>query len=266
MVTHKLVLVVVSLVQLGNKALIITRNIRKLLRVGKENLAQRGRIRINYLHIGKTGGSQISHQLEQANQDNKKYFFVKRPHRVRAADLAESELWFCSVRDPISRFYSGFYSRKRMGRPRNNFSWSPGEEIAFGLFPHANDLAEALDPEHAENPSAVKAMSEISHINRPMTYTLGDGHLSQNPIFVIRQEHLNDDLRFFFSILGMDFRPEFSERPIISHRNDYSKEKAPPLSEHAKNNLASWYREDFLLMETLAQKWDSLWQESSNGS
>ena len=150
-----------------------------------------------------------------------------------------------------------------MGLPRSNNPWSPGEELAFRKFPEANDLAEALDPDHPENLSAVQAMSEIGHLNRPMSWTLGNGRFTKNPLFVIRQEHLEDDVNLFFSILKISFRAVPSRNPKISNRDHHPENQPPPLSEKSQHNLASWYREDLVLMKTLRNQWGPLWRQSS---
>ena len=144
---------------------------------------RRGRKRVNFLHIGKTGGTQIMFQLKKVNRVSRQFYFQKRGHSFTLADLPAGELWFASVRDPISRYYSAFYSRKRMGQPRVNNPWTPGEQWAFERFPHANDLAEALSPNHEKNEDGIKAMTRIGHVNRTINRTLGSGAFGYPPPF-----------------------------------------------------------------------------------
>ena len=53
------------------------------------------------------------------------------------------------VRDPISRFVSGFNSRLRKGLPKMYFPWAPGEKLAFSRFATPNQLALALSSSDA---------------------------------------------------------------------------------------------------------------------
>jgi|688.fasta_scaffold369987_1 hypothetical protein len=218
----------------------------------------RGRQRINYLHIGKTGGTQIMHQLNIINSVNRKYYFQKRGHSFRRSNLPERELWFVSIRDPISRFQSGFYSRKRMGRPRLNRLWSEAEEWAFSVFPHATDLADALSPTHQNYDSAVRAMGAIDHVRRPMSWTL-DGQIL-NPFFVIRQENLAGDLVKMLQALNIDFSLNISSDPLETHANPYEELGFIPFSAIGLKNLETWYQKDFDLLGRIETLMIDKWQ------
>jgi hypothetical protein len=75
--------------------------------------ANRSQIKLVFLHVGKNAGTQILHLASQLQ--NNGIVINKMPHRGRLMDISGNDRYFFSIRDPISRFKSGFYSRKRKG-------------------------------------------------------------------------------------------------------------------------------------------------------
>jgi len=100
-------------------------------------------MRTHLLHIGKTGGNALKHALRPYKTSGS-LDIVFHPHSVRLSDVPVGESVLFMLRDPVDRFISGFNSRRRRGRPLNNFEWTQDEAAAFTAFPTANDLAEAL--------------------------------------------------------------------------------------------------------------------------
>lgn len=218
----------------------------------------RFRTRIHFLHIGKNAGTQIRHIASQINARSGKYTFVTHRHRTRLSDLPEGAQYFFSIRDPISRFQSGFYSRKRKGRPRVLLEWSPGERVTFTQFEHANDLAEALFEPSRRGRDAYSAVQSILHLAMHQHSWFGrEGHFlaTQPPLHIIRQEKFADDMADFMDVLGLD-RGMASISDVAAHRNDYS--EVPELSEKAVRNLSVWYAADIefyrLCIDHLEQK------------
>ena len=95
--------------------------------------------KIHFLHLGKTGGTALKEALKENAPD-----VVKHPHKTKLCDIPTGDKVFFLIREPCSRFVSGFYSRQRSGRPRRDVPWSKGERIAFDAYPTANSLAESL--------------------------------------------------------------------------------------------------------------------------
>ena len=89
---------------------------------------------IHFLHIGKSGGTAIKHALNDAKHVESGLSFVLHPHSTRLSDIPVGDKVLFTLRDPLSRFCSGFYSRLRKGQPRYNFEWSEGESRAFSKF------------------------------------------------------------------------------------------------------------------------------------
>jgi hypothetical protein len=198
--------------------------------------------KIHFLHIGKNAGTQISHFAEQINKAQKHFKILKQPHKVSLHDLPRSDRYFFSVRDPVTRFKSGFYSRKRKGHPRLHSEWSAHEAQAFNWFDHANDLAEALFETGERGDRAFAAIKSITHCSmNQVDWFVSRGAILtvRPPVYVIRQEHFATDIRKLAQILLPGFCFEQSDD---DHRSDYG--NVPPLSERAVNNLRRWYAQD----------------------
>jgi hypothetical protein len=117
---------------------------------------------IHFLHIGKTGGTAIKDALSPIAEE---YHLFLHPHEVRLRDIPPGEQFFFFVRDPLTRFTTGFYSRMRRGMPRYNREWSAAEKDAFSNFQTANDLAEALSsPDRKRVKQAKAALRGIQHV------------------------------------------------------------------------------------------------------
>ena len=212
------------------------------------NLVDRREV-LHFLHIGKTAGTQISHLGRQISDRSGLFRFEGHGHAAGLADLPNGSLYFFSTRDPIARFVSGFYSRKRKGMPRTYSEWTPHEALAFAAFDHADDLACQLSDGANRQGEAVAAMRSISHV----AMLQGDpfrcmGHFLQlrPPVHILRQERLEEDVAVLARKLRLDVTPRFTSDPVKAHRNDYS--DVPPLSETARANLRAWYAGDYAFL------------------
>lgn len=200
---------------------------------------------IHFLHIGKTAGTQIKFICEQINI-SKSIKIIKHGHKTNLIDLPKNEDYFFSIRDPISRFKSGFYSRKRKGQPRNYCEWSKNEKIAFTAFEHANDLAERLYDLDDRGNQARKAINSISHCAKKQVewFAGTNNFLSfRSPIWIIEQENFLVDVEILLKKVDFQEKIKITTNPLEAHVNDY--QNTPNLSEKAKENLRRWYKQDF---------------------
>jgi len=212
---------------------------------------------IFFLHIGKNAGTQIRNLCEQV-QSNGEAEFVRVRHGDKFAALPKGARYFFSVRDPITRFKSGFYSRKRKGAPRLYNEWSSHEAEAFARFEHANDLAESLFDGNELGHLAWAAAQSISHTAMQQSdwFTQSGYALDQHPpLWIIRQEHFDDDFAIFLEKAGIASR--LSDLDIAfdskrAHSTDYS--EIPALSSKALTNLKRWYARDFAFYN-LCEAW-----------
>lgn len=206
---------------------------------------------LSFLHIGKNAGTQIVHLANQINEKQSVIRIVKYKHSQHLKDLPEGRPYFFSVRNPISRFRSAFYSRYRKGQPRLYNEWTPAEEKAFGRFEHANELAEALFSKGEAGVQAFWAMNSIGHVNSFQSdwfehtgFTLED----RPPVWIIRQEQFENDFAALVGKLNVGLSMadlELATDERRAHSFDYS--AVPDLSDQAKENLARWYARDIAL-------------------
>ncbi|QZD90864.1 hypothetical protein K3148_05630 [Qipengyuania aurantiaca] len=193
----------------------------------------------HFLHIGKAAGTQITKLADQYPRK-----VVPHPHDVSLKDLPQGASYFFSIRDPITRFYSGFYSRKRKGQPVYNVPWTESERASFRDFEHANDLAEALFDPGEKGIAATQAMVSIRHTGQNLvSWFFLQGNLLEvrPPVWIIRQEKFEEDFDAFLRKAGLNrpaIRPENR-----SHANNYV--GTPALSEKAKKNLRRWFAQDY---------------------
>jgi len=216
------------------------------------------REQVHFLHIGKCAGTAImdvAAMLEETSPDMR---IIYSGHDTYLMDIPETDRYFFGVRDPITRFRSGFYSRKRRGRPQYDYHWTQGEALAFANFEHANDLAEALFAQGETGRRAFMAMKSIRHCSQNQVdwfSRAGDLFVNRPPVWILRQEHFAADFAVLCGRLGLDFDAVYAKQNAggaNSHANDYT--GAPPLSDLAKANLARWYAPDFELY-AMCENW-----------
>lgn len=205
---------------------------------------------IAFLHIGKNAGTQIMHLAQQLKPHG--VHVHQLPHSKKLYEVPPGMEYFFSIRDPITRFKSGFYSRKRKGQPRIYAEWSRSEAVAFSRFEHANELAEALFRGDAAGYLAAQAIQSIRHTAmQQIDWFERIGFLDlRPPVWIIRQERFAEDFATFLNRLGVraaygDLTP--AQDATTAHSNDYS--QVPPLSDLAKQNLRRWYSRDIVFYD-----------------
>lgn len=208
--------------------------------------------RVHMLHIGKTGGTALMAALREAPPSGSRVLFHK--HYFRLADVPVGEKCFFVVRDPVTRFVSGFFSRQRHGRPRYNTSWNEGEEQAFARFATPNALALALSSrDSALRQTAEAAMGNIAHVRDHLHHWLrNEAYLRErraDVLFVGSQERLGSDVGALSDLLAC--RIDLPADDVASHRNPAHLDRK--LDEEAVANLRSWYRSDYALLRLLRE-------------
>ncbi len=227
-------------------------NFRKTLsRIKKESKRvmqkMQGKQFVHFVHIGKTGGLAIKYALHQYSADSR-YVIHLHPHNVRLRDVPKGESVVFFLRDPISRFISGFYSRQRQGLPRGFNRWSPDEKNAFKEFSTPNQLAIAISStDDEEKRKAQLAMKSIQHVRD----SYGKWFESEDYFrlrlsdffFIGFQESLVEDFDILKSKLGLPENAELPNDDILAHRNPTGLDKT--LTNEAIENLKKWYKDDF---------------------
>jgi hypothetical protein len=162
-----------------------------------------------------------------------------------------SDLVIFSLRDPVSRFVSAFYSRLRCGRPRYFFPWSELEQRLFSAFPTPEALALALaDPGSQHHALAREALEGIRHFRRLNRWLIGEDFLLARRsmiLFVAFQESLARDFEILRRLLDLPASVALPTGEVEAHRNPpgLSRQIAPPGAEA----LRHWYEEDGRLIE-----------------
>ena len=203
---------------------------------------------INFLHVGKCGGSETREFLAWLSGESKEIHFPLHIHNTQVSDLPKSHGYIINTREPVSRFVSQFYFRQEVRVRKKPLP----EQKAFSQFSTPNELAEALSPSSPLFPDAVRV---VESGGRPLTHQLG-GHpewrTEKAPLAVLCQHHLNEDLRFLAElVLGLSAGENLEKMPEPTHRLRQVYEKSQAVSEVGVQNLQGYFPGDFLIYEFL---------------
>jgi hypothetical protein len=176
------------------------------MRRESEEAHRRGLRPVHMLHVGKTGGTAVKAALRDADPPGIR--LMLHSHGVSLADLPAADETFLFLRDPITRFVSGFNSRQREGRPAHYRPWTSPEREAFAAFPTAEALALALaSTNKGERDRAEVAMGGITHVRSHLADWLVDAdHVRawrEHILFVGWQETLEADFARLLSLLDL---------------------------------------------------------------
>lgn len=209
----------------------------------------------HFLHIGKTGGSAINYALRNhmVGSDYKIYF---HKHNFVLSNVPTGEKIMFFLRNPIQRFISGFYSRKRQGRPLYNSPWTKNEKISFENFSTPNELAIALSSiDLKKKKMANFAMNHIYHVKDSYwKWFQSEEYLRSrlSDICLIGfQEELEEDFKLLKSIVGLPESVKLPDDEVLAHKTPNEFDLF--LEDEAILNLQTWYRDEFKLVELCRQ-------------
>lgn len=208
-----------------------------------------GKTKVHFLHIGKTGGSAIKAVLSK-NPVTAKFLLTIHEHHVSLKNIPSGELVVFFLRDPISRFVSGFYSRQRKGQPRYYSEWNAEEQLIFSTFHTPNQLACALaDGSHEHHLLALAAMQHVEHL-LPFKKWYGDLDYFRSRVddvlFIGFQESLDSDFLRLKSLLRLPDTSALPDDDVAAHRNPVKLNKT--IEEVGLQALRHWYAEDFFFI------------------
>ncbi len=209
--------------------------------------------RVHLLHISKTGGTALRYALSPVADANG---ISLHGHKMVLRDVPEDEGVFFFVRQPASRFVSGFNSRLRMGQPRRDVPWNDKEAAAFARFSTPNQLAEALDSEDAdERRAAFRAMKGVGHLRMPYSGWLeGEAYLESRRASIVlvgRTERMQDDFERLKQRLRLPASLALPDDPIRAHVTPSG--FSTTLSDRGRRNVDTWYRRDVALWTYLVE-------------
>lgn len=173
-------------------------------------------------------------------------------HGFRLADVPKDDRAVITLRDPVSRFLSGFCSRQRKGAPRHRREWTDAERMAFQYFSTPQELADALaEPPGETRERAEFAMRSITHLKRRLILWTGRPayllrHLDK-VLYFARQETLDDDWERLKELLELPSGVILPRDDVVAHRTIYPYDLA--LSREGVEALRAWYAEDYEVLE-----------------
>lgn len=217
--------------------------------------------KVHLLWIGKTGGNALRYGLTRTPDYTAPKEVRLYGHDVTLRDIPIGERVVFFTRDPISRFISGFYSRRRKGLPlikkrKKFYDWTVQEEEAFSIFQTPNQLALAL---FRREQLALDAMHNIHHVNTSFWDWFEDESyfLFRLPdiFFVGKQETLTSDFERLKTKLGITYFPPLPGKEYLRSHGNHYKENGfdTSLDEKAIQTLRSWYSRDYDFI-TLVEK------------
>ena len=206
---------------------------------------------IHFIHIGKTGGSAIKYALEPYFRYHN-YVIYPHSHSFKMKDAPEGEGVIFFLRDPLTRFVSGFNSRLREGQPRLYSPWTPDEVTAFERFSTPNQLAESLsDSVTSEREFAEFAMKGIKHVrNHYWDWFTDEKYFASRKkdiFFIGFQETLDIDFEILKKKLNLPVKAALPVNDVVAHRTPQNLDKR--LSDLAVRNLTKWYAQDYEFIE-----------------
>jgi hypothetical protein len=205
------------------------------------------------LHVGKAGGTALGAVIDQHRRTVPGANVRMYPHEDTLPALAQTEpdaVFVFFVREPLSRFVSGFNSRLRRGRPRYDSAWSAEEAEIFAWFSDANTFAEALSSSSREERQAAEAgLQAIRHLRLGYRHYLGSVQtleaLRPRIAFIGRQEFFEEDLDRLKCLLGIDPAIVPPSDDFGAHRNPATLNKL--LSARAEDNVRAFCQDEFTL-------------------
>jgi hypothetical protein len=212
---------------------------------------------VHFLHIGKTGGTAVRAALEPYLDERG---IVYHGHAVHLPDVPQGDFCCFFVRDPVTRFVSGFYSRQRKGQPRIYSPWTPDEERAFAAFTTPSELATALSaPSRRARKAAENAMRAIGHVRSSYwNWFVDEAYLSRRSdaiLFVGAQEQLADDFERLKALLHIP-SGSLPNDDVAAHRNPSGLDTT--LDAQAVENLRNWYARDYRFLALMVEQFPQL--------
>jgi len=205
----------------------------------------------NFLHIGKTGGSAIISAIK-SSLSTERYNIKIWDHDVKLPDIPKGEKVFFFLRDPTSRFVSGFYSRQRKGQPRYNNEWSKFEKEVFMTFSTPNELAiSLLDNTMPNYDLAVTAMNDMVHFSSYYSWFKNIEYFRSREndiLFIGFQESLDEDFEKLKEVLNLPVSITLPTDDIAAHRNPAHLNTS--LSSDSIVALNRWYACDISFIAT----------------
>jgi hypothetical protein len=157
--------------------------------------------KVNFLHIGKTGGSTIKESLKKHEGKITPHGEIIFTGHHGTLQPINNNIFF--LRNVVDKYVSAYLSGYRQGLPRYNVPWTPAEKYYFEKFSSPNILAESLFVDQ----DAHKAIMNLRHVNRPfVSYIGGEDNIRQcekNILYIGIMETLSEDFDNICKLLNI---------------------------------------------------------------
>lgn len=207
----------------------------------------RKREKLHFIRIGKTGSTAIQSTLEKQKTAFK---IVWHPHKVTIKDIPVGEKFFFFLRHPVARFTSGFYSRKRQGKPRHYRPWRPIEEVIFSAYDNHNEFIPTLFSENENIRSqSCQFMRGSTHFYSYQYWFEDFDNLKSriNDLFFVGfQETIEPDFEVLKKKLKLNSDLKL---PTDSYSKHASAEQDVSLNKASRLWLERWYQQDILFYQ-----------------
>lgn len=205
---------------------------------------------IHFMHIPKTGGSALKITFKTHNIS----VLEMHGHTFTLKDVKDTDGVVFSIREPISRFCSAFYSRQRQGRPLYNSKWSSIEEKIFTTFKEPDVFVKALSSNKLDlKKLAQSAFTSIGHFRSLSHWLINIEYIKlkqDSIVWILEQNSLNEDFSKLTKILHIDKEMTLPEGDARIHKNSISKYS---LSEDSIAILQGVYRADYEIINYCKQ-------------
>jgi len=159
--------------------------------------------RLNFIHVGKCGGSTLVRILPKSPVASRQYSELAHTH-VRAPSYDPDDHYIISLRNPVGRAISAFNWRYKLvvteEKQKSRFN---GEWDALAQYGSLNELALALYRDDRLCEVAAAQFRTIHHLKEDIAYYLAPllGSIRPEQVFaVLLQETLNQDIREFLGV------------------------------------------------------------------
>lgn len=221
----------------------------------------------HFLHINKCAGSAVKEALFN-HRVTPAYVLRLHTHKTILRDIPVGDKFFFLLRDPITRFISGFNHCMNKGHPKYFIEWSEAEAKAFDLFRSAESLALSLSSKDAERRELADfAMRNISHVRTSFyDWFESDEYFDSRRddlLFIGFQETLERDFNYLAKLLGL---PDGTGLPcdgVMSNKSstiaNQHERAAYRLSAQAIDNLNDWFSRDLHFYRKCTALASQLW-------
>jgi len=202
------------------------------------------RDQIFFFHISKCAGTALRDVFNKINQSSN-INILRFGHAVKLkhVNFSNKNRYIVNIREPLDRFLSAFYDRKRSKNLVN-----VDEINCFKNFPDANKLAETLSANNFElRNKAIYAMKKIELVNHHYSHWFDLNFIENNqPFFIFEQENIEQDFKRFCEKINYSKNINLK----IVNKNEIFPER-PILTEKSINNLKRYLSEDIIIYQKL---------------